>query len=180
MRQSRIHPATRPRRIRFLAPIPADRRNGMQNSRQNTLHKTWVVVADGSRARFFSREGQRVLHEFEVLVAPDNRLEEHEQVSDRPGRIETASGGIHSLGSRNAARQHAFDAFARRVAGRIDEGRKSGGLDRLVLVAAPRFLGRLRAHLSEQSAALVAVTVDKALTQLSPDRLVHHLPDFLR
>jgi protein required for attachment to host cells len=126
------------------------------------------------------REGQRLLREFEVLVAPDNRLDEHDQVSDRPGRIETASGGIHSLGSRNAARQHAFDTFARRVAGRIEEGRKSGVLERLVLVAAPRFLGRLRAHLSEQSAALVTVTVDKALTQLAPERLIRHLPDVLR
>jgi protein required for attachment to host cells len=152
----------------------------MQNSRQSTQHETWVVVADSSRARFMVREGQRLLREFEVLVAPDNRLDEHDQVSDRPGRIETASGGIHSLGSRNAARQHAFDTFARRVAGRIEEGRKSGVLERLVLVAAPRFLGRLRAHLSEQSAALVTVTVDKALTQLAPERLIRHLPDVLR
>ena len=152
----------------------------MQNSRQNTLQTTWVVVADGSRARFLVREGRQELHEFEVLVAPDSRLEEHDQVSDRPGRIETASGGVHSLGSRNATRQHAFEAFARRVAGRIDDGRKSGALDRLILVAAPRFLGRLRAHLSEPSAALVAATVDKALTALSPDRLIGHLPDSLR
>ncbi|MGA0839021.1 MAG: host attachment protein [Pseudomonadales bacterium] len=148
----------------------------MQNSRE----KTWVVVADGTRARFFCRENAPLLREFEVLVAPENRLEEHEQVSDRPGRIETASGGIHSMGSRNATRQHVLDSFARRVAGRIEEGRKSGNVERLVLVAAPRFLGHLRAHLSEPSSGMVAFTVDKALTQLSADRLARHLPQVLR
>jgi protein required for attachment to host cells len=143
------------------------------------MANTWVIVADGTRARFFNRHPNRQLDEFDVLVSPDNRLHEGDLVSDRQGRIESSGAGGHGMGNKNATKEHEQDVFAKRVAGRVDEGRKAGEVGKLVLVASPRFLGRVRASLSGPSADLVVHTIDKELTQLSADKLAEHLPEFI-
>ena len=55
----------------------------------------------------------------------------------------------------------------------------AGEVGKLVLVASPRFLGRIRASLSGPSADLVVHTIDKELTQLAADKLAEHLPEFI-
>lgn len=142
------------------------------------MAETWVVVADSGRARFFEGDARRGLKELDVLVAPDLRLREQALASDRPGRIDTQAGGVHSMGRQESVKNHERESFARRVAARIEDARRAGVLDRVTLIAAPRFLGQLRAQLTDQSAALVTCTIDKDLTALAPARLVDHLPRF--
>lgn len=141
--------------------------------------KTWVIVADGTRARFFNRLANRQLEEFDVLLSPDNRLHEGDLNSDRQGRIDSTGAGVHGVGNKNATKDHEQDVFAKRVAARVDEGRKVGQVGKLLLVASPKFLGRLRSSLSGPSADLVVHTIDKELTQLSPEKLAEHLPEFI-
>jgi len=143
------------------------------------MANTWVIVADGTRARFFMRHVNRQLEEFDVLLSPDNRLHEGDLVSDRHGRIDSGSAGVHGVGNKNAAKAHDQDLFAKRVAQRVEEGRNAGQLDKLILVSAPKFLGRIRASLSGPSAELVVHTIDKELTQLTPDKLADYLPQFV-
>lgn len=143
------------------------------------MTNTWVIVADGTRARFFNRHTNRQLEEFEVLVSPENRLHEGDLVSDRQGSIDTAGAGRHGMGSRNAAKEHEQEVFAKRVAARVEDGRKSGQLGRLILVAAPRFLGHIRSSLSGPAAELVVHTIDKDFTQLAAEKLADHLPQFI-
>jgi len=143
------------------------------------MANTWVIVADGTRARFFNRHANRKLEEFDVLLSPDNRLHEGDLVSDKGGRIETAATGGHGMGNKNTAKEHEQDLFAKRVANRVDDGRKAGEVGKVVLVAAPRFLGRIRASLSGPSAELVVHTIDKELTQLTAEKLAEHLPEFI-
>jgi protein required for attachment to host cells len=144
------------------------------------MSNTWVIVADGTRARFFNRHPNRQLEEFEVLLSPENRLHEGDLISDRQGRsFDSAGEGRHHMGSRSSAKDHEQDVFAKRVASRVEEGRIAGAIDKLILVAAPRFLGRIRASLSGPSTGLVAHTIDKELTQLPADKLAEHLPAFM-
>jgi protein required for attachment to host cells len=82
------------------------------------------------------------------------------------------------MGNKNATKDHEMVVFAKRLAGRLEEARNAGELDRLVLVAAPRFLGQLRTQLSNSVADLVALTIDKELTTLPADKLAEHLPEF--
>lgn len=142
------------------------------------MASTWVIVADGTRARFFNRLANRQLEEFDVLLSPDNRLHEGDLVSDRQGRIDSAGAGVHGMGNKNATKDHEQDLFAKRVASRVEEGRTSGQIAKLILVAAPKFLGRVRASLSGPCSDLVVHTIDKELTQLSPDKLADYLPNF--
>jgi protein required for attachment to host cells len=144
------------------------------------MASTWVIVADGTRARFFNRHVNRQLEEFDVLLSPENRLHEGDLVSDRQGRsFDSFGDGRHGMGNKNTAKDHEQDLFAKRVASRVEEGRTSGQFDKLILVAAPRFLGRIRSSLSGPAAVLVAHTLDKELTQLSAEKLADHLPKFV-
>lgn len=143
------------------------------------MGNTWVVVADGTRARLFNRHRNRKLEEFDVLLSPEHRLHEGDLVTDRDGRALDYGGmGRHAVGTKNATKNHEMTSFARRLASRLEEGRHAGELERLVLVAPPRFLGQLRSQLSGQSADLVALTIDKELTTLSAEKLESHLPEF--
>lgn len=143
------------------------------------MGNTWVVVADGTRARLFNRHKNRKLEEFDTLLSPVHRLHEGDLVSDRDGRAFDSGGtGAHAVGNKNAAKDHEMTAFAKRLAARLEEGRNAGQLQRLVLIAPPRFLGQLRSHLTERSADLVALTIDKELTTLPADKLEAHVPEF--
>ena len=143
------------------------------------MGNTWVVVADGTRARLFNRHKNRTLEEFDVLLSPEHRLHEGDLVSDRDGRWSDATGaGRHAMGNKNTAKNHEMTIFAKRLASRLEQGRCNGRLERLVLVAPPRFLGQLRAQLSGPAAGLVALTIDKELTTLTADKLAQHLPEY--
>jgi protein required for attachment to host cells len=144
------------------------------------MANTWVIVADGTRARFFNRHPNRTLEEFDVLVCPDNRMHEGDLVSDRHGRVESSAAGVHGMGNKNAAKEHEQDLFAKRVASRVEEGRTAGQVNKLILVAVPRFLGRIRSSLSTPCADMITHTIDKELTQLTADKLAEYLPTYVR
>jgi len=143
------------------------------------MGNTWVVVADGTRARLFNRHKNRKLEEFDVLLSPEHRLHEGDLVSDRDGRSFDSNGaGRHAMGNKNSAKDHEMANFAKRLASRLEQGRTAGLVGRLVLVAPPRFLGQLRANLSASATEMVALSIDKELTLLSADKLQHHLPEY--
>lgn len=143
------------------------------------MRNTWVVVADGTRARLFNRHKNRKLEEFDTLLSPEHRLHEGDLVTDRDGRaFDSGGAGRHAVGNKNTTKDHEMTIFAKRLASRLEEGRNAGEIERLVLVAPPKFLGQLRAQMSPSASDLVALTIDKELTTLSADKLQSHLPEF--
>jgi protein required for attachment to host cells len=140
------------------------------------VHKTWVVVADRSRARIFSVATPRgPLQELEDLVHPEARAHERDLTSDRPGR----STDRHSLGNANAARDQQATEFAREIADRLETGRIHAQFERVVLVAAPDLLGLLRKALNGNLSKLIVRTIDKNLTQQGAPEIRKLLPEFL-
>ena len=144
------------------------------------MAQTWLIVADGARARFFERKSASELNEFDVMVSPEGKADEGSLTSDRPGRSFDSRGeGRHAMEPGHSARDHEAAAFAKRICERLDEARLGGSVDKLVLVAAPRFLGHLRASLSKGTQGIVAHSIDKELTQASIEELAEHLPSVL-
>ena len=114
------------------------------------------------------------------MVSPEGRSDEGSLTSDRPGRTFDSRGeGRHAMEPGHSARDHEAAAFAKRVCERLDEARLAGSLDKLVLIAAPRFLGHLRASLSKGTQGIVAHSIDKELTQATPDEIAAHIPGVL-
>ncbi|MCW5737094.1 MAG: host attachment protein [Enhydrobacter sp.] len=135
--------------------------------------RTWIVVADGSRARFFEPgEDSRTLAPTDQteMTAAEARRPARDLVTDKPGR------GFASAGS---DARHAFEPphdihkmqkhdFTARLAGVLDKACEEGRFDRLVLVAPPRSLGELRTLLSDRVKKTVAHEVGKDLTGAAP------------
>jgi len=140
---------------------------------------TWVLVADASRARLFLRQRDRTLVEQQSLVSPEERLPERERVSDRAGRsFDSRGGGRHAMEPRSSSSDESTRRFAAELAQRLEQLCTAGQLDRLVLLAAPKFLGTLRAELNGTVKQRVALEIDKDLARESPDRIARQLPEF--
>jgi len=138
------------------------------------MSKCWLLVADRAGARLFavSKRG-RVLEPLEVFEHPAGRLHDRDFGSDHPGRVyDSFGGGRHSVGSEESPSERVAQDFARSLAAHLEAGRKAGKVDSLVLIAEPRFLGRLRTALDDNTAALVTATLDSDLAHCSADELV--------
>lgn len=153
----------------------------MDTQPQNRGATVWVAVADSARARLFAaRTPLAPLEEVESLVNPEARIPERDLVSDAPGRAFRRVGRQRaSMSSEVSAKQHDIQNFARQIAERLNEARVRGEYHKLVLVAAPAFLGVLREQLDKHVLELVVTTLDKDLTQLRADELRARLPERL-
>jgi protein required for attachment to host cells len=150
----------------------------MQTSRP---HTTWIAVADDSRARIFLSRSDQPMRELEDLVQPESRLDDHDHHADAkghdgsagiagsgsPGRHGTIHGSSHSAEPRTSTQDKHEAQFARQLAQRLEGARREGAYEHLILIAAPRFLGRVRAQLSPQVTKRLAHTIAKDLTKLS-------------
>jgi len=138
---------------------------------------TWIVVADSSRARIFSKNGRTPLTEEAGFIHPESRLHEHDLTSDVPGSDGSSRGAQrHGKAQRTPAKRHEAETFSKRVADHLESARTEGRFQRLFVVAPPAFLGLLRDHFSHALGTLVTGEVNKNLVQLAPDELRHQLP----
>lgn len=147
---------------------------------------TRIVVADQAEVRFFDALGfARPLKFAGALTNAAAHLREQDLSADRPGRVFTSAAGRgrrrgatthHSAGGENTPRRHATLLFARRVAEDLDRARRAGRFTRLVLIAAPAFLGELRRALPAAVRNCVVATVAKDVVHHSGDELRRYLP----
>jgi protein required for attachment to host cells len=143
--------------------------------------RTWIVVADGARARFLVNEGpgkglREALPEESGAPPPPTR----DLGTDRPGRVfESADSSRHAMEPRVDWHRFEKQRFARSVAQVIDRGATERAFDRLVLIAPPRTLGDLRAVLGHASREAVHGEVAKDLTKVPVHDLPGHLEDIL-
>lgn len=129
-----------------------------------------VIVGNASRARLYGvRHG--ILERLESLAHPESRAKVSELVTDRPGRAFDPAGGAH----RDAARRSGMephtdphdvevDAFAKQVARRASIQARRGRFTELLLIAPPRFLGRVKVALDEPVAGRIVATVSHDYT----------------
>lgn len=141
----------------------------------------WVVSANSAAANFYTaRTAIAPLAEQKQLSHPASRKKQSELVTDQAGRaFDSAGQGRHAMEQRVNAHEHEHEVFAREVAQELETIRDQHDIQRLVLVAAPAFLGMLRAELSEPLKALVSLEIDKDYTSLRPDELRARLPERL-
>lgn len=142
---------------------------------------TWILVADGARARILKNEGPgkglqaAVEEEFHRPVPKASEIG-----ADRPGRSRDSTGGArHALD--NPVDWHRFEKekFAKEIAKILDQANNAGAFDRLILVAPPKTLGDLRGALGAGTRKRITGELDKDLTQLTLGELPEHLAGLL-
>lgn len=150
--------------------------------------KIYVAVADQSEARFYEVEHPGgPLRLTGQLADSKAHLHDRDFKSDRPGRI--VSGGPIGTGRRGASghhgtegegerrpREHEAVLFAQQIATAIENTYREGGIDRLILMAGPRFLGLLREALSPPVRAIVTEEIHKDLVHAPESAVLSHLP----
>jgi protein required for attachment to host cells len=143
--------------------------------------KTWIVMADGSRARILTRRAEAP--GFEVvsdLAAEEARLPTRDITAHKPGRAqESAYSGRHAVEPRSDAHQERKSAFLRSLAERLNRAAGEALFDDLILFAPPRALGELRQALEDGTRAKIKAEAPKDLTNTPIAELPEHL-DALR
>lgn len=127
---------------------------------------TWILVADGSKAKVFlsAGEGRLELLQESAIVNPASR----DQVSDRPGRTFDSHGsGRHAKEPTSDPHDQAESEFIRSVASTVGAACGKKEFDNLVVVAAPRALGDLRAAYSKQLRTSISEEIAKDVTNMS-------------
>ena len=147
-----------------------------------------IVVADQAEAHFYDVEPpDPTLVPAGRLSEADARLHDRDLVSDRPGRVfdhappavgRRGAVAHHGTGGEGERRPHRHVAtrFARRIAQALALEQRQGRIDRIVLMAEPRFLGLIRRALPPGLEASVAAEVPKDLVHQGEDVVRAHLP----
>jgi protein required for attachment to host cells len=138
---------------------------------------TWILIADGAHARLFVNDGvgkgiaPALDEEFIGVNLPSREI-----ASDRPGRTFDSYGPQrHAMEPPTDPRRYERIAFARALAGRLEEARKAGVFERLVVVAPPEALGDLRGEFSKPLQDMVSGELAKNLIKVP----IHELPEHL-
>lgn len=147
-----------------------------------------IVVADESEARFYDTERHDArLRQVGRIEDPQARLHDRDFKSDRPGRVfdhAPAAAGRRGAVAHHATggegdrrpRKHEMQLFARRVAHELELAEREKKFERIVLIAAPSFLGALRDALPQSVRLKVAAEVHKDLVHQADEAVSAHLP----
>lgn len=145
-----------------------------------------VVVANQGGAAFYELASCRSSPKFTTrLIDRLAHMHDRDFKSDRPGRVydhAAPTGGRrgavahHGTGGERRPRKHEADLFARRVTEELERAQRKGEFDRLVLVAAPAFLGLLRKAMSGALRSCVTAEVGKDLMHETPAVVGAHVP----
>ncbi|MCA9622152.1 MAG: host attachment protein [Myxococcales bacterium] len=125
---------------------------------------TWVLVAHRGGARLLQQVDDDPFVVIDTFENPDGRIH-----PSAPGSPTSQRSGRPSEPRDPSA------PFAHELASQLQKGRNDQRYDDLVLIAAPRFLGTLRAALDPATSALVRGTLDKDFGGLKDHDLIKRL-----
>lgn len=144
------------------------------------MTQLWILVANGSLARFFSRPGAgEPLVPLETVDFPEGRLKGRDLERDRQGHesSDNSSAAAH-FEPHTDLRRKRMHQFARQLAQRLDAGLAAQDYHALWLVASNPFLGELKAALSRPVSDRVQWVHEADYTSLGvgalEDRLHEH------
>ena len=145
------------------------------------MPKAWILVANQSEARIYIVEKPRgPLVEVGRLEHRAGQSRAGEMQSDRPGRAFERVGRVrHAMEPEVDPKEQEATKFAKEISHYLESGQQHGRFDRLVLVAAPHFLGLLRKALSPPTAKHVTQEIAKNLVQYDAEGIREHLPEKL-
>jgi len=146
------------------------------------MKRTWILVANSTRARCFEagadHAGWELLGSF---AAPGARAKGSELVSDRKGYEEIGHGrGSASMGQHSSPRELVRDEFARDLARFLNAGVATQRCSALVILASLPFLGRVKAHLSTTAEKALSSAIARDMTALDPLAMAQRLRSEVR
>lgn len=147
----------------------------------NTDNQTWIVVADGAKARVMEYHGP----DQPLVMVPDGEfsqpnLPSREIASDNRGRGYSGTGRSQGGAKEFSSDPHEFEEA--RFLGKVSEFLDTHvtEFDQLVVAAAPKALGTLRKKVSTGVQKKICAELDKDLAGLSLEEMRAHLKSVLK
>ena len=143
---------------------------------------TWIVIADGGRARVLERTGgEHDLSVVEDMTMTAELPRSSSLGSDRLGRSHESVGAVrHAIEPHCDPHDKLKREFLGRLVERLDERFGAAEFDRLGVGAPPTALGQIRMLLTDRLRAAVAGEIAKDLTKTPIADLADHLDEVLR
>jgi protein required for attachment to host cells len=143
------------------------------------MNTTWVLVADDGIARFLTLPASgaqlQPVDELTDAGAHASNAALSRDAHGRRGGDDLRMGGNVTASAGESELEKESELFAGRVAAHLQQALQASRYTELHVIAAPRFLGRLRKAMSAEVAARVVQTQDKDLVRLSPRELTERL-----
>lgn len=138
---------------------------------------TWILVADGSRARLFEQErpDDGRLVPLQSWTNPALRLRAESLAFRNLGRASKGHTGTVSFEPRTSLKEREHDRFAHEMAQHLADGVRGGRCDALVLIASNSMLGAIRQALPAQAAKRVQWSAAVDLTRLEGRELLQRI-----
>ncbi|MEN9727451.1 MAG: hypothetical protein RL434_1817 [Pseudomonadota bacterium] len=139
--------------------------------------RTWILVAHRAGARIFAQTApHQALTLVESIAHPEGRLRNHDLDADAGGRSFDSQGSHrHALETEHSATDHLAETFAKSLVAKLRAGREAKACDRIILVADPRMLGKLRDAMDAFTAAAADRSLDKDLGNLPDSEVIPYL-----
>ncbi|MBL0942569.1 MAG: host attachment protein [Alphaproteobacteria bacterium] len=141
--------------------------------------KTWLLVADGARARFFILH----FHALESALAADlihDHRPSREAITDKPGRaLESDHLSRHTYEPRSDWHTYQKHVFANEISQILIEAEKLHEFHSLILIAPPKILGEIRKHLPKPVSEKVTMEIAKDLTKFTDQDLKAYLDELI-
>ena len=142
---------------------------------------TWILIADNGHARTVENDGPgHGIRPLDDMTFDSLGKREGELWADQPGRsFDSAGQHRHAMEPSTDATETEARKFFQLVAGKLEDARKAGRFDRLILVAPPHALGLLRKTLPDDLGARVTAELAKDLVKIPQIELPKHLGEVL-
>jgi protein required for attachment to host cells len=147
------------------------------------MKKLWVLVSNASRAQVYEC-GSPVGSLTPVAAFSHDASRQHPRdlVADKPGRVHDRRGAArHGMEPVHTTRENEAEEFAHQLDDFLSAARLQGRYADLAVLAAPRFLGRLReAYRRWLPESALMTEIAKDLTAMDPEQIRAELEPLLR
>jgi protein required for attachment to host cells len=141
------------------------------------MQTTWIVAADGSRARIFETDDSGNFYELEELVNPEGRMKNGEINTDQDGRFATKgmTGQSHTSQKDVSPKDHEVELFTKHLGHELDKACSDHRFDKLCLVAPAKFIGMVRDNLADHTRQAVSEEIVKDVSWFSSPGVEQYL-----
>ena len=145
------------------------------------MTKTWVVIANASKAKIFSVNKIKFLNGKEKLALikefthPESRLRDLEIASDKLGNFQGKNSGHGSFVEPTDPKKYEAESFAREVINDLEAARVANLFHDLILVIPPAFHGLINKYLNQPLEKMIIHVIEKDYTKDGEKDLEKHL-----
>lgn len=140
--------------------------------------RTWILLADGSRARILVSDARLTLaRPLRDLAHPQSRAKGIDLSAGDRGRTQGPEMDPRksAMEPNTSPHQVELHRFAVEVVRALEQGRLAGAFERLIVAAPPQFLGLLRDGMTAPLRAMLLADLPKRLTDIPDDDVADRL-----